>query len=127
MIIDWLTIKMTTLTVQAQQALAVTQVAITQATSVTGPVTGASCNTLITTQSYSLAASGAASFSFTNPLISTNTAVSATIASSSSTAANASLTLSGQEESVIWLTVTNKDPVTTFNGTLAIPVLIFNS
>jgi hypothetical protein len=117
---------MTTLTVQAQQALAVTQVTVSQATSVTEPVTGASCNTLITTQSYSLASSGAASFSFINPLISNNTAISATIASSSSTGGNPSLTLSGQEPHTIWLTVTNQDPVNTFSGTLNIPVLIFH-
>lgn len=119
---------MTTLTVQSQQALGTTQIAISQSSSVTGPVTGANCNTIITTQSYSLPASGAASFSFTNPLISANTTtVSAIIASSSSTSGNPSLTLSGQENHVIWLTVTNQDPVNTFSGTLTIPVLVFHS
>lgn len=118
---------MTTLTVESQQSLAVTQVSINQATSVTGPVTATGCNTLITTQSYSLASSGAASFSFTNPLISNNTTVSAIISGSSSSTGNPSLTLSGQEQHTIWLTVTNQDPVNTFSGTLTIPVLVFRN
>jgi hypothetical protein len=118
---------MATLTVQAQQALAVTQANLSQTVSVTGAVTGSGCNSLITTQSYNLPASGAASFSFTNPLISANTTVSAILATSSSTSGNPSLTLSGQENHVIWLTVTNQDPVNTFSGTLTIPVLVFHS
>ena len=118
---------MATLTVQAQQALAFSQVTINQATSVTGAVSGTGCNSLITTQTYSLPASGAASFSFSNPLISPNTTVTATIASSSASSGKPSLTLSGQQNNIIWLTITNQDSVNTLNGTMSIPVLIFHS
>ena len=112
-------------TVSAQQALAFPQNAVAQLVSVTTPVSASSCNTIITTQAYTLAPGTFAAFPFNNPLINTQTQIVATIVSYGSQQGSPALSLSGQETGVVWLTVTNNDPVNSLNSTVQIAVLIY--
>ena len=114
------------LTVGAQQALIVPQTTLIQSPSVTGAVQGLTCNSLITTATYTLGPSGAASFPFDNPLISSSTTVSGIIVDSSSADGNPALSLSGQSTGSIWVTVTNEAGVP-MNGFLDIGLLVFQS
>lgn len=116
------------LNVPAQLALSTTATAINQVTNATNPVDATGYgNVVITTQVFTNAPAESATFQYNCSLIGSSTIVIANILNYSSASGNPALTLSGQTNGIIYVTITNNHPTQALNGSFTIAVLVYQN